>query len=173
MPIFNLQYKPLTRNQLSKTNTSLRHPLLPSKMKKLSLLTTFLVSSPASGFVSFGLKARHPSKHALLNDPFACSEVPASDGPKSNDSSEMHHGITVANLLPAVLLFTTSLPAEAAVGGAPVPSALWAYGHYFSIIAIFGCLSAEKTLVKPGMSEEEENMVVKLDVLYGVMAALL
>lgn len=147
-------------------------------MKKLSLITTLLVSSPALGFVPFGLKARYPgnqrtlgSPHALLYDPVACSETAFSNVPESNNSSEMSHEVTVANLLPAFVLLTTSLPADAAAGA--VPAALWAYGHYFSIIAIFGCLSAEKTLVKPGMSEEEEKAVVKLDLLYGVLAALL
>lgn len=69
------------------------------------------------------------------------------------------------------------LPAYAAATSAttvmPISSALWAYGHYVSIIAIFGCLSVEKTLVKADMTVEDENTVVKLDVIYGVMAALL
>jgi hypothetical protein len=71
------------------------------------------------------------------------------------------------------------LPAYAAAASAttaaamPIPSALWAYGHYVSIIAIFGCLSVERTLVKADMTVDDENTVVKLDVVYGVMAALL
>jgi hypothetical protein len=54
-----------------------------------------------------------------------------------------------------------------------IPSALWAYGHYVSIIAIFGCLCVEKTLVQTEMTVQDENTVVKLDVIYGIMAALL
>ena len=74
-------------------------------------------------------------------------------------------------IIPAIMVLTTALPAEAAAG--PVPSALWAYAHYLSIIIIFGCLAAEKTIVKAGMTAEEENTIVKLDLLYGVLAVLL
>lgn len=75
--------------------------------------------------------------------------------------------------IPAAVLLTASLPAEAATTGAVVPTALWAYAHYFSIIVIFGCLAAERTIVKAGMTEEEENTIVKLDLVYGLMAFLL
>jgi uncharacterized membrane protein len=73
------------------------------------------------------------------------------------------------------MLSVTPLPAEAAAAaaGGVVPSALWAYGHYFSIVAIFGCLAAERTLVRQDMSVQDEETVVKLDLVYGVMAALL
>jgi hypothetical protein len=82
------------------------------------------------------------------------------------------NGVTgIFTLIPAIVVLATSLPAEAAAGA--VPSALWAYAHYLSIIVIFGCLSAERTIVKAGMTEEEEKTIVKLDLLYGVMAVLL
>jgi Predicted membrane protein (DUF2214) len=82
------------------------------------------------------------------------------------------------------MTFMPALPAAAAAAAsttttlniaaaAALPSALWAYGHYVSIIAIFGCLAVERTLVKVDMSVQDENTVVKLDVVYGVMAALL
>jgi uncharacterized membrane protein len=80
-------------------------------------------------------------------------------------------GTSMETLIPAMILLTASLPSEAAAG--PVPSALWAYAHYFSILVIFGCLSAERTLVKADMTQEEENIVIKLDLVYGLMAALL
>lgn len=79
-------------------------------------------------------------------------------------------------LLPILTLLTTArfpAPSIAATTGAVIPSALWAYAHFGSILVILGCLASEKTLVKAGMTEQDENMVVKLDVLYGVMAALL
>jgi Predicted membrane protein (DUF2214) len=75
--------------------------------------------------------------------------------------------------LPVVAASTTAIAAATASTPSSIPSALWAYGHYASIIAIFGCLSVERTLVKAEMSVQDENMVVKLDVVYGVMAALL
>jgi hypothetical protein len=86
-------------------------------------------------------------------------------------------GITSKTVLPAFALtcfvLLSSLPAEAAAAGGQVASALWAYGHFVSVIAIFGCLSAEKTLVTVDMTEDDEALVVKLDLIYGVLAALL
>lgn len=72
-------------------------------------------------------------------------------------------------ILPAAIL-STALPVEAA---GVLPSALWAYAHYLSLLVITGCLVAERTLVKPAMSVEDEDAVVRLDVVYGLMAALL
>jgi hypothetical protein len=78
----------------------------------------------------------------------------------------------------AAMAFMTIMPLTAAAAVAPVsttvaaanimpmiPSALWAYGHYVSIIAIFGCLCVEKTLVNAEMTVQDENTVVKLDVI--------
>ena len=77
-------------------------------------------------------------------------------------------------MIPLIVVLTSgALPAEAATAGAVVPSALWAYAHYFSILVITGCLAAERTIVKANMTEEEENTIVKLDLVYGLMAALL
>jgi hypothetical protein len=72
-------------------------------------------------------------------------------------------------VVPATVLLT-ALPVEAA---GVVPSALWAYAHYLSIIAITGCLVAEKNIVKPDMSVDDEDSIVKIDLVYGLMAALL
>jgi len=72
-----------------------------------------------------------------------------------------------------MVLASGASPAEAATAGAVVPTALWAYAHYLSIIVITGCLAAERTIVKANMTEEEENTIVKLDLVYGLMAALL
>jgi uncharacterized membrane protein len=69
------------------------------------------------------------------------------------------------------LLWLISASPANAVG--TVPLALWAYAHFVSIIVIFGCLVAEKTLVKAAMTVEEEELVVRLDLVYGLMVALL
>lgn len=141
------------------------------------MLSFFMLSSPALGFVPRGLEVAYrtrpsTSAHlpALLDDRVIISKTSFSQEPDLNNLSKRNNQVSFAAILPALAVLTTCLPAEAA---APVPSALWAYAHYLSIIAIFGCLSAEKTLVKVGMTEEEEATVVKLDLVYGVMAALL
>lgn len=65
------------------------------------------------------------------------------------------------------------LSASPALAAGTLPSALWAYAHFSSIVVIFGCLIAEKTLVKAGMTVQEEELVVRLDLVYGLMVALL
>jgi hypothetical protein len=63
------------------------------------------------------------------------------------------------------LALGTALPAEA---GDVVGSALWAYGHYLSMIGVSGSLVVERLLIKPGMSAEEEKAVRIADTTYAV-----
>ena len=67
----------------------------------------------------------------------------------------------------------TAFPECAMAADLVVPSALWANAHYFSILAITGCLTAERLIVQPSMTVKDEDLIVKLDLLYGLMAALL
>ena len=57
-----------------------------------------------------------------------------------------------------------------AVGGS-VSSALFAYGHYFSIIAIVAIIMTERWTLEngPNMTDEEENRIAIADTLYGVV----
>jgi hypothetical protein len=117
-----------------------------------------------------------PINTSLLFSKKCCNHSLVTGLPKVADRTKVAWGGVIPSSMeawiPAILLLTTGLPAEAATG-AVVPSALWAYAHYFSIIVIFGCLTAERTIVKAGMTEEEENTIVKLDLIYGLMAFLL
>jgi len=87
----------------------------------------------------------------------------------SGRSSRIPASTTTAILM-ALASATTALPAEAA---GVLPTALWAYAHYLSILAITGCLAAERTIVQADMTVEEEETIVKIDLVYGLMAALL
>jgi hypothetical protein len=86
-------------------------------------------------------------------------------------------GDTMTNLIektviiPVLAILLTALPAEAAAG--VLPTALWAYAHYLSILVITGCLAAERSLVKADMSVDDEDTIVKIDLVYCLMAALL
>jgi hypothetical protein len=72
-------------------------------------------------------------------------------------------------LLFLLALGAAGLPAEAAAaGGGVVGSALWAYGHYLGMISVVGALVAERLLIKPGMSAEEERAVRAADTAYAV-----
>jgi hypothetical protein len=104
---------------------------------------------------------------------------------KDNDAApiETNHQTHTTKMIPLPLqspdrLFTF-IPVLWLISASPAnavgsfPSALWASAHFVSIIVIFGCLVAEKTLVKAPMTIEEEEMVVRLDLVYGLMVALL
>lgn len=106
-----------------------------------------------------------------------------SAGSNPRSESVPQPGVTTAAILP--VLASAAVAASAAVpspvlastGGATtaavIPSALWAYGHFLSILVIVGCLTAERIIVKADMTPSEEDTIVKLDLVYGLMAALL
>ena len=140
-------------------------------MKKLwlALIAILVLPNLALGFAAPSPKALVPSSSE--KQWFTCCSTAPNDCHKL-ETNVATDGVTgVFSLIPSILVLATALPAEAAAGA--VPSALWAYAHYLSIIVIFGCLSAERTIIKAGMTEEEEETIVKLDLLYGVMAVLL
>jgi len=84
--------------------------------------------------------------------------------------------IAVATTAAAALLPVPAMALAGGAGGAgaaALKSALFAYLHYVSILAIFGILVAEKMLIQPGMSVEDERTLTKIDLAYGVLAAVL
>jgi Predicted membrane protein (DUF2214) len=72
---------------------------------------------------------------------------------------------------PAALALWTATPAEAA--DTVVPSALWAYGHYLSMLVAMGSLVAERVLIKPRMSTDEEKALRLADLVYVVSLVFL
>lgn len=54
-----------------------------------------------------------------------------------------------------------------------IPSAIAAYGHYLGIILMAVSLTAERLLVKAGMSRDEEDKVVIAEIVYGLAAIMM
>ncbi len=55
-----------------------------------------------------------------------------------------------------------------------VPSALVAYGHYFSLLGVLGCIMTERLTIKPSMTPDEEDLVAGADIglgLFGFFSA--
>ena len=75
-------------------------------------------------------------------------------------------GVALAALtmMPEPALATTSFALQ---------SSLAAYAHVLSILAITGCLVAERLLIQTDMSSQDEDMVNQIDFVYGLLAALL
>lgn len=68
----------------------------------------------------------------------------------------------------------TLLPDKAvAIDSFAIKAAVTSYAHIFSILAISGCLVAERLLVHTDMTADEETMVNQIDFVYGLLAALL
>lgn len=99
----------------------------------------------------------------------------------------LHCALTAPGLRPAAVLRpaarTTVLPpvrmslleeTTAVVAAVPnaLPSALVAYGHYFSLLLTSACLTTERLTIKPGMSMEEEKRMAIADAVYGLSGLL-
>mmetsp|Transcript_33855 Transcript_33855/g.74494 ORF Transcript_33855/g.74494 Transcript_33855/m.74494 type:complete len:289 (-) Transcript_33855:150-1016(-) len=156
------------------------------KVTTLSVPVALLFASAAfaSGFVP-------TSTHINVAD-VAASRLPASRifASLNNDAyinprseSVPQPAVMKAAILPflasSTVAATTAFPITVlastgdAITAAVIPSALWAYGHFLSILVIVGCLTAERIIVKADMTPSEEDTIVKLDLVYGLMAALL
>jgi putative membrane protein len=75
--------------------------------------------------------------------------------------------------VPVLTTLFLSLPAEAAAGGAPFPSAVAAYVHCVSLLLMSACVAVERFTVKPGMSQEEQELLSITDTVYGVVSVAL
>ena len=62
-----------------------------------------------------------------------------------------------------------SVPAQA---GDDLAGAAVAYGHYLALVLATACLVAERLMLKPGMTEEEEQRMQYADILYDVAGVI-
>ena len=80
----------------------------------------------------------------------------------------------ISSSLLAAPLLACADPANAATAAPDaVPSALAAYGHYFSLFAIVACVTAERLVVKPNMTVEEEKAFGAYDIGLGLFGVTL
>ena len=80
---------------------------------------------------------------------------------------------SAALLVPAALLM--GLPADALAVpevSSALPSAFAAYGHYLGLVLVAMSLATERVLIKPGMSEEDEQIMTFADIVYGLAGTL-
>ena len=57
-------------------------------------------------------------------------------------------------------------------GDVAIPSALTAYGHYAGLVLVSMSLAAERLLIKPKMSIENEKLLGYADIVYGIAGTL-
>lgn len=65
-----------------------------------------------------------------------------------------------------------SLPSLAHAEGEDIAGAFVAYGHYLSIVLATSCLVAERFIIKPNMTAEEESTLRSTDTAYGLAGLL-
>ena len=80
--------------------------------------------------------------------------------------------VSLVAATPIVVGLFTSLPAEAAEGDSffLVASALIAYMHYAGMFAAVACLVSERMIIaRKGFGEEDEDLLSKVDIAYGLV----
>jgi uncharacterized membrane protein len=94
----------------------------------------------------------------------------------SQTSLESHFSSSLSPAVLASLLTLTPTLAEASSFGdsaTAIPSALAAYGHYLGLVIVAACLTAERLLIKPNISADDETKLVIADSLYGISGVLI
>jgi uncharacterized membrane protein len=127
-----------------------------------------------------------PKKEATLKvEPFLTKpEKPSFDPLQLSETSDgkvksiSNFGGTIggtAFLVAGGALLVAPSEASAAVAGAPnsLAAAFGAYGHFVSLLGLFGATTYERFSIKPGMTEEDEDKVAIADTMLGVFGFLL
>jgi len=91
----------------------------------------------------------------------------------NNKPSTTTSWTTAAAAIPVLTTLFLSLPADAATGGAPIPSAVAAYVHYVSILIMAACITIERVTVKAGMSQEDQDLISSADIALGISGVTL
>lgn len=76
----------------------------------------------------------------------------------------------LALLAPACAALLVATPAEAADA---VPTALMAYMHYVTMLGGLGAVVAQRFVLKPGMTQDDESLLGQLNIAYGVFLSLI
>jgi len=70
-------------------------------------------------------------------------------------------------------MVASAAPTDAYTGAVDaLPSAFAAYGHFLGLVLVAMSLAAERVLIKPGMSDEDEEKMANADILYGIAGVL-
>ena len=125
-----------------------------------------------------GLHLRLKSAHH--NSDFDFDGPPSFDPFKlsSSSSEELMTNPAAARVSPLVVgaaaaLACPSIASAATAAPDAIPSALAAYGHYLSLLVITGAIMAERVLVKPAMSVDQEKALGYADITVGVAGVAL
>lgn len=115
------------------------------------------------------LKAHRPQHHDKSFDPVGLANVESS---RDDAAAQRPDAVVLASAIP-VLFTPQAVSAATAFTNNAVPSALVAYGHYFSLIGMLVCVMTERLTIKPNMTSEEEDVLAVADIGFGLFAVLI
>ena len=143
----------------------------------IALIFTSRVHTSKGFFVKSSVRTN--SRHSLIHSsrtipPLYAASPHAPPSPTATSSPS-------TQLIPLLLLAVATaqpLPAAALDAAAastsvnPIASAFVAYGHYLGLVLVAASLAAERVLIKPAMSTEEEKLLGTVDIVYGLAGVL-
>ena len=144
-----------------------RHCLLAATALLLAGGTTAFSPLPRIAVAGFAV-SKHNNNNLVAVNAHAHLDMDNPDVNAIESNSQSAWTAAVASSVPALTTLFLSLPAEAATGAAPFPSAIVAYIHYVSIIIMTACVAIERVLVKPGMSQDDQALLTNTDIAYGI-----
>eukprot|EP00537_Pseudo-nitzschia_pungens_P011137 CAMPEP_0172387704 /NCGR_PEP_ID=MMETSP1061-20121228/4971_1 /TAXON_ID=37318 /ORGANISM="Pseudo-nitzschia pungens, Strain cf. pungens" /LENGTH=332 /DNA_ID=CAMNT_0013117419 /DNA_START=34 /DNA_END=1032 /DNA_ORIENTATION=+ len=150
------------------------------------------VASP-SLFQSASDECANADADANADTPAASTEIPETTGAAANANANTNAmmgglvaalmGVAAMTASPDAVSAATDLAASSSsssssivtAGAGSVKSALFAYGHYATILAFVGILMTERWTLEngPDLSDAEEDRLAIADTLYGVFGGLL
>ena len=148
-------------------------------LRSIQALVIFLLSGGAMGFAPLSPKKvalpAFRSEQVLLShnllDSYSAKqldETPSINSKQQTKRTSFDSPLLI--FLPAFVTLCASLPADAATtgGGGLISSALVAYVHYVSLLVMTACVTTERILVKPGMSQSDQALLSNTDIVYGI-----
>lgn len=114
------------------------------------------------GFQQPGLAVRNPR---VLRTDLHLNLLPDNEKVEESDIKD--------NLPWAILPLIAFVPEPAMATAGPIPSALFAWAHFVGLAGIAGGLVAERLIIRPGISFEEEKKLNVADGVYGLAALLI
>ena len=114
----------------------------------------------------------------MKNEESSLANLPSDPLLGSISASVLGFAALAASPMAASAAVTTTTAASSSsilTSGGSIASALFAYGHYFSIIGVVAVIMTERWTLEngPNLTEEEENRLAIADTFYGLIGLLI
>jgi putative membrane protein len=124
-----------------------------------------ITTTSASPFSTLSLPQKQLQLNAKDDDIFTVSETKTG---VTTEQNNLNPSATLSILTASLVWLCLPSEASAASAATPLASAAVAYVHYASLVIMAACLTIERFTVKPGMSQEEQELLSNADIAYGI-----